>query len=256
MARVTALPPSLLHARYQQQARWTADLRQYLYRQIGLARERRALEVGCGSGAILGELVAQLPLVAGLDYDRAALTLAQVNAAGAPLSIGDAHDLPFATASFDLSLCHFLLLWVADPGRVLREMRRVTRPGGWVLALAEPDYGGRVDFPEELATLGRWQMESLQRQGADPQMGRKLAALFRRAGLEAVETGALGGQWCGALDWQAWDSEWAMLTSDLRDHPEAANSLAGLKALDRSAWEKGERVLFVPTFYAAGRVPA
>ncbi len=256
MARMAALNPLQMHARYQQQARWTADLRRYLYRQAGLARARRALEVGCGSGAILGELAAQLPLAVGLDLDRAVLALAQVNAAGAPLTAGDAHTLPFAAASFDLSLCHFLLLWVADPLGVLREMKRVTRPGGWVLALAEPDYGGRVDFPEALATLGLWQRESLQRQGADPLMGRKLAMLFHRAGLESVETGALGGQWRGAPDWDQWQLEWAVLESDLEKTFPDFESRKVLKAIDQSAYQSGERVLFVPTFYAAGRVPA
>ncbi len=134
-------------------------------------------------------------------------------------------------------------------------MARVTRPSGAVLALAEPDYGGRVDFPEELGQLGVWQMESLRTQGADPLMGRKLARVFRQAGLYSVETGALGGQWSGAPDWEAWESEWSVLESDLKNKPSLSEKLGFLKRLDKSAYEKGERVLFVPTFYAWGRVP-
>ena len=44
------------HARYTQQANWTGDLRHYLFEKAELARARRALEVGCGTGAILAGL--------------------------------------------------------------------------------------------------------------------------------------------------------------------------------------------------------
>jgi len=74
-------------------------------------------------------------------------------------------------------------------------MARITRPGGAVLALAEPDYGGRIDYPIKLAQMGKWQIESLRLQGADPLMGRKLATIFNSAGFDSVETGVLGGQW-------------------------------------------------------------
>ena len=221
------------------------------------SKTRRVLEVGCGTGAILAELPESVTLTAGLDLDFAFLSLAQRSDPRARLTQGDALALPYADRAFDAALCHFLLLWVADPFQVLREMARVTRPGGAVLALAEPDYGGRVDFPAELAALGAWQRESLRRQGADPLMGRRLAGLFHKAGLKNVETGVLGGQWSGFPDWDAWESEWAVLESDLTQTSETVNipEVQKLKALDRSATERGERVLFVPTFYAWGSVP-
>jgi hypothetical protein len=133
-------------------------------------------------------------------------------------------------------------------------MRRVTRPGGAVMALAEPDYGGRIDYPDKLALLGEWQIESLKRQGADPLMGRKLTGLFHKTGLESVETGVLGGQWSESPDWAAWESEWAVLESDLKKTFQDFESWKVIKDLDKSAYEKGERVLFVPTFYALGFV--
>ncbi|MBU0511703.1 MAG: methyltransferase domain-containing protein [Chloroflexi bacterium] len=262
--RTTPLTPQDWHTRFMQQARWTRDLRAYLYPRAGLGNARRVLDVGCGTGAIPGELAEQVPLLHGLDIDRAHLRLAMGNAPGAILTLGDAHNLPYPDDIFDITLCHFALLWMNDPARVLREMARVTCPGGAVLALAEPDYGGRVDYPLELVQLGEWQTESLRRQGADPLMGRRLAGLFHGAGLQNVETGALGGQWIGTPDWEAWESEWAVLESDLDEtcqvsgHPFQSESLKKtwqlLKALDKSAWQSGQRVLFVPTFYAWGRV--
>lgn len=252
------LTPQDWHLRFAQQARWTQNLRAYLYTQIKLEKASRVLEVGCGTGAILAELPAAIPVKVGLDCNGTHLDLARHNVPAARLTLGDAHQLPYHDGYFQVALCHFLLLWVADPAQVLREMVRATQPGGSVLALAEPDYGGRIDYPEELAILGTWQSDSLRHQGADPHLGRKLAGLFSEAGLEAVETGILGGQWFGSPDWEAWESEWAVLESDLTKTSEIGqiSEVSRLKALDRSAYQWGGRVLFVPTFYARGCVPS
>jgi hypothetical protein len=136
-------------------------------------------------------------------------------------------------------------------------MVRVTRPGGAVFALAEPDYCGRIDFPEELNHLGKLQTIALRKQGADPCMGRKLAGIFQQAGLVSIETGVLGGQWSAPPDWEAWESEWAMLEADLTQESEISeiSDFVRLKDLDKAAYEGGQRILFVPTFYAWGRAP-
>lgn len=253
-----ALCPGEWHKRFQQQARWTHDLRRYIFERVSVSNLSSILSVGCGTGAILQELVIQDTGGAqhffGLDLNQKFLDLARENIPLARLTCGDAHQLPYPSASFDLSLCHFLLLWVEDPIRVLSEMRRVTRPGHAILALAEPDYGGRIDFPYELEQLGEWQQAALRRQGADPQIGRQLGGLFSRTGLKDVESGVLGGQWSGQPEQEAWKSEWAMLRADLAGSVPTA-LLDHLQAQDQRAWQHGERVLYVPTFYAWGRVP-
>jgi SAM-dependent methyltransferase len=191
-----------------------------------------------------------------LDIDFAHLEIAQAEASQAQLCQADAHHLPYPVASFDLALCHFLLLWVNDPLKVLLEMKRVTRPGGAVLALAEPDYAARIDYPPELSELGRWQQVSLQRQGADTLLGRRLPGLLAAAGLQQVESGVLGAQWTGSGPSPAERAaERAVLEYDLALLPEARPALDLLMPLDESAWRRGQRVLFVPTFYAWGRVP-
>ncbi len=249
------LTPHDLHQRFTQQAQWTKDLRAYLYQRAGMENAHRVLEVGCGTGAILSDLPDKVTHQAGLDIDRAHLSVAMRIFTGASLIQGDGHWLPYPDHCFNITLCHFLLLWVKNPDQVLREMVRVTLPGGAVLVIAEPDYGGRIDYPEELGQLGAWQTESLREQGADPLMGRKLAGMFQGAGLESVETGALGGQWAGPPDWEAWESEWAVLEADLSKKPSFLEKPGFYKSLDRSAYVKGERVLFIPTFYAWGLVP-
>ena len=242
------------HARFSIQARWTRPLRGYLFPQAGLQRARRVLDVGCGTGALQAELIeGGAAQVHGLDIDSRLLAEAAKKNLVSLLGQGDAHALPYASGSFDLSLCHFLLLWVADPYQVLLEMRRVTRPGGALLVLAEPDYGGRIDFPEELAELGRLQAESLRQQGAEPQMGRRIMGLMAGLGLESLEVGVLGAQWGNLAASEVVTSEWNMLHHDLAGQLSEAQ-LAHLRQLDEEAWSRGSRVLYVPTFYAWGRV--
>jgi hypothetical protein len=151
------------------------------------------------------------------------------------------------------------LLWVEAPPVVIAEMARVTRPGGAVLVLAEPDYGGRIDYPQQLERLGEWQIAALRKQGADPELGRRLAGLLARSGLEVVETGVLGGEWTGTPDRENLDLEWSVVESDfdsLGFGREERETLKRLQDAEWAAWESGERVLFVPTFYGWGRVPA
>jgi SAM-dependent methyltransferase len=259
------LTPSDWHERFLQQAGWTAELRRHLFERAGLASARRVLEVGCGTGALLAALgECTQARVYGLDLNPEYLALAAGHASQSRLVRGDAHLLPYPDQAFDLVFCHFLLLWVADPARVVLEMKRVTRHGGAVLVFAEPDYGGRIDYPEELAALGEWQQAALRRQGADPRIGRRLANIFIKAGLADFQLGVLGGQWSEPLNQAAWESEWTIIEADLEQLSSDSgrlqpgnlrravleHSLESLKALDAAAWARRERVLFVPLFYA------
>ncbi len=96
-------------------------------------------------------------------------------------------------------------------------MARVTRPGGYVLALAEPDHTSRVDQPDELAALGRLQTEALRRQGADPSVGARLGDLFHRAGIRLIETGPLTHTRPGPPSPEERELEWAVLAADLAE---------------------------------------
>jgi SAM-dependent methyltransferase len=257
VSRVGVISPLSIpawHRRFLQQAGWTRDLRQYLYRRAKVPTARRILEVGCGTGALTAEWSALTSaLIVGLDCSAPHLEFARQHDAATPFTQGDARALPYSSGVFDATYCHYLLLWVHDPLAVLAEMRRVTRRGGAVLALAEPDYGARIDYPPGLEPLGRWQYEALKRQGAEPETGRRLGALFARAGLQTVETGVLGGQWQGLPEPEVWEAEWTVLQADLQGWV-SPDILAQLSTAEAAAWQRGERVLFVPTFYAWGQV--
>jgi SAM-dependent methyltransferase len=249
------------HSRFLQQATWTRDLRAYLFERAGLQHAHRVLEVGCGTGAIISDLI--LPgTVHGVDKDLARLVEAGQHCPGVSLVCGNALSLPYPPGIFDITFCHFLLLWVSDPLSVLLEIKRVTRSAGAVLALAEPDYTSRVDKPDELAPLGVWQAEGLQQQGADPGLGKRLSGLFQQAGIPIMETGTLRGfpnsetgHKVGASqpDGVDRDLEWAVLEADLAGRV-LAGDLLRMKRMDEQAWQRGERVLHVPTYFAWGLV--
>jgi SAM-dependent methyltransferase len=237
------------HTRYTLQAKWTHDLRTYLFGQAGLQEAGRVLEVGCGTGAILSELPEHLPLH-GLDLDAGALTQCRVHVPTVSLIRGDALRLPYSNRSFHIVYCHYLLLWVSDPSRVLFEMKRVTEADGHIFAFAEPDYTRRVDRPDGLIPLGQWQTESLRKQGADPGIGSRLAELFIQAGIKINETGRIQ-----SADHEPsraeWENEWAVIESDLTGNV-AREEIQKMKRLDRQARERGERVFHVPTYFAWG----
>ena len=124
------------HSRFLQQAAWTRDLRGYLLERAGLTQARRVLEVGCGTGVILSDLVTSAA-IHGLDLEASRLAEARINVPAASLTCGNALALPYPSGIFDITFCHFLLLWVQDPLLALLEMKRLTCQGGAVLALAE-----------------------------------------------------------------------------------------------------------------------
>ena len=165
----------------------------------------------------------------------------------------DGLHLPFRDTSFNHCLCHFYLMWVSDPLTALREMARVTTPGGWVLALAEPDYGGRIDYPHALERLGELQTEALRAQGADTRMGRRLLALFKECGLSEVNAGIISAQWEPGKNINSFRNDWQMLARDLVDVL-PAGELETLRSRAEDNTSKIEGIWFVPIFFVFGRV--
>jgi SAM-dependent methyltransferase len=185
--------------------------------------------------------------VQGLDRDEGMVEACRVK--GLKVIRGEAEEIPFDDDSFDVVHCSFLLLWTNDPSQVVREMRRVSRR--WVLCLAEPDYGGRIDHPEELGPLKEVLIDGLTRSGADPMMGRKLRAVFDRAGMVA-EVGVHPGVW--SMDQLSSErvEEWRNLVQISGLGPDDAD----LKRLEL-AWQRAlmDGILFQysPIFYALAR---
>ncbi len=240
------------HIRFQQQSQWILKVRQYLFRKSNLNISNSILDVGCGTGVSLDGLRNQMTL--GVDININRLLFAQNNNPDSNFSCANAHNLPIKNDTFDNSFCQFLLLWVHSPQLVLREMTRVTKPGGKIFAIAEPDYGGRIDFPKEFVKLGEAQTEGLIKQGANPYMGRELKKTLMDSGLENIEFGVINGAWSTPPSDSLIDLEWKVIESDLKHEPDSQDHMR-LKEADRRSWQLGTRVLYIPTFYAIGSKP-
>ena len=242
------------HQRFLIQAQWTEALRLYFYDLIKKDNLLSVLDVGCGTGAILPEMDALSPAqIFGLDIDLEHLRMAQQVFPECGLIGSDVHYLPFKTNSFDLVTCHYFLMWVGNPERALSELHRITKPGGSVVAFAEPDYGGRIDYPPQFIRIKDYQISSLLNAGADPRMGRKLKVLFSSGGFTDLEYGVYQGSWQGDISEQEFESEWKILADDLAGILNKSE-LQALKKHDLGTRRQGSRVVYVPTFYAWGKV--
>jgi SAM-dependent methyltransferase len=175
------------------------------------------LDVGSGPGTItvdLAERVAPGRVTAVERIDAAlALTRAEVERRGCStveLVVADAEQLPQPAGSFDVVHAHQVLQHLGDPVTALREMLRVTRPGG-VVAVRDADYSGFTWYPE-LPGLDRWlelYRTAARANGGEPDAGRRLLAWAHAAG--ATDVTATSSTWCYAdpPSRAAWGGMWA-----------------------------------------------
>jgi SAM-dependent methyltransferase len=107
---------------------------------------QRALDVGCGPGAMTERLVARLgtPAVSAIDPSASFVEAATTRLPGVDVRRADAEELPYPDATFDLTVAQLVVHFMSDPPAAAREMSRVTRPGGLVAASVW-DYGGGRD---------------------------------------------------------------------------------------------------------------
>jgi SAM-dependent methyltransferase len=129
------------YARYM--GRYSAPLATEFIRLLDPHAGRRALDVGCGPGALTALLVERLGVggVCAVDPSESFIAAARARFPDLDVRHAAAEDLPFADRDFDLTVAQLVVHFMADPAAGLREMSRVTRPGG-LLAAAVWDYGG------------------------------------------------------------------------------------------------------------------
>jgi SAM-dependent methyltransferase len=110
----------------------------------GVVAGRRAIDVGCGPGALTSELVRRLGAdhVAAVDPSASFVRATSQRYPGVDVRQSPAETLPFPDGSFDAALAQLVVHFMADPVGGIREMRRVTRPGGVVAACVWDHAGG------------------------------------------------------------------------------------------------------------------
>lgn len=174
-----------------------------------LRPDHRLLDVGAGPGTITADLATLVREVVAVEVndEAAAITRAGLDARGitnATVIVADVHDLDLDDGSFDVVHAHQVLQHVPDPVQALREMARVTSPGG-VVGVRDSDYAAFAWYPllpglEEWLRLYR---DAARANGGEPDAGRHLLAWAHAAGLEDVTVSA--STWCYATpETRAW----------------------------------------------------
>ena len=153
----------------------------------------RVLDVGCGPGALTAQLAERLGAdnVSAVDPSPSFLEALRHRLPDVDARPGTAERLPFADDTFDAALAQLVVHFMADPVAGLREMGRVTRPGGLVAACVWDLAAG--GGPIEVF----WQAAKGLDPSARTEMGMAggheghLAQLCAAAGLSDIESSAL-----------------------------------------------------------------
>jgi len=157
----------------------------------------RALDVGCGPGALTAELVKRLGAanVAAAEPSEPFALACRARLPGVEVAIAPAEALPFAEDAFDVALAQLVVNFMGDAPAGVRELTRVTRPGGTVAACVW-DYAGEMTLLRAFWDAAR---EVEPERGALADEGAvmrwcgegELAELWSSAGLEHVRSGSL-----------------------------------------------------------------
>lgn len=236
---------------------------------LALTPGDRVLDAGCGSGQISRTIARAVPMseVTGFDREPRHLDHARRRAAAEGLTNvrcveGNLLAMPFEAGSFDVVWSKHVLQWMDRPVDALREMARVTRPGGRVLAC---NFDGFLlqHHPEDSvvqASVQRWFDAARDAMGFDNWIGRKLPRMFLDAGLTDLRIDTLPDRAYSGLgggEERLWNmrAQWAAARPfSLRVYgsPEAVDE-AERMLFDRFA---DPAVYFHCTlFYVEGRVP-
>ena len=176
----------------QARAIWPQEV--HLFRRYGLPPEIRILDAGCGTGEVSSRLAELYPLakVLGVDILDHHLAMARERFAKLAPRLSFEHqsvfELPAADATYDLTVCRHVLHSVPHYDRVVAELARVTRPGGWLHLLPE-DYD-MLHFQSGGLDLREFWYETANRFGerthTDLFAGRNTYAVMKTLGLEDI----------------------------------------------------------------------
>jgi SAM-dependent methyltransferase len=191
MTPVTFLVPAEAYGRFM--GRFSEPLAPAFADACGVRAGQRVLDVGCGPGALTAELVRRLgpDAVTAIDPSPPFVEATAARFPRVDVRTGTAEDLPFPDDTFDAALAQLVVHFMADPVSGLREMARVTRPGGTVGACVWDHGGGQGPLSLFWRAVRELDPDS---PGEDNRAGThegQLVELARAAGLVDVEPGTV-----------------------------------------------------------------
>lgn len=177
--------------------RYGSELASALIEYAGVEAGMRALDVGCGPGALTAALAERLGAakVSGADPSEPFAEACRARLPGVEIVVASAESLPFADGSFDAVLSQLVVNFIRDPHAGVREMRRVTCPGG-IVAACVWDYAAEMTLLRAFWDAAR-EVEPERAATADEGVVMRwcgegdLAELWRLAGLRQVRLDSL-----------------------------------------------------------------
>lgn len=245
-------------ARLEKQADFTSS---FTFSTLDLQPGQRVLDLATGVGAMGSRLLRACPglRLVGVDLSATQLAAARKNHPQLCVLRGDATRLPFPDATFERVHCSWLLEHVPSPVAVLKEVRRVLRPGGFCHFIEVDNATFRItpDAPAAVEVLGRLN-EAQQRGGGDPFVGRVLERELKHAGFGRfeLERRELVGDETNPKFFQAFVDEFAEIFEGLDESlgvealPLIARAIAELRRLPTLP---GGSIRYTPTIARAWR---
>ncbi|MEV0225570.1 methyltransferase domain-containing protein [Streptomyces sp. NPDC050704] len=233
---------------------WRTAANSAAYLLGSLKPHMKILDIGCGPGTITADLAELVPdgRVTAVDrapgiLARARATAAERGLANVEFAVADVHALDYPDDTFCVVHAHQVLQHVGDPVRALREMYRVTRPGGLV-AVRDADYAAMTWYPQ---TPGMDDWLDLYRRvaranGGEPDAGRRLKSWALQAGFTDTDITASSSTWCYATAEERawWSGLWADRTVDssyAERATEGGHATAGQLHAAAAAWREWGR---------------
>ena len=244
--------------------RYGGSLAAALLEWLQLEPGSAALDVGCGTGALTQALAGALGAerVTAVDPSEPFAAACRERVPGADVRVAGAELLPFDDGTFDATLSQLVVNFIPDAGAGMREMRRVTRPGG-IVACAVWDYAGGMTMlrafwdaaleadPERAEPLDEGRRMEFCRPG-------DLARLWSQAGLADVTTDAVEAR----AAYEDFDDAWLPFTEGVgpagtycASLPEAERDRLREPFRRRLGSPSGPVELTARAWVARGRVP-
>ena len=196
-----------IYRRYLESKPWLNELYTSF---LNIKPGQKIVDIGCGPGDFtrqLARLSKQKATILGIDSNEKSIRAATTDTKKARLSqcvsyeLGDVYKIPLEDGYADLTCCRTLLMHLTEPLKAVKEMARVTRTGGSVVALEGGKMGAFYDSnDEEYSMLAErayeaWINGIRKLEGKEFKIGEKLPGIFQKAGLSGIKAEVQADPW-------------------------------------------------------------